>query len=288
MTAGPSPIIAVSSWSVHRTVGRTWWDSPGAAAEEKEAYGPGSVAVLDLPAAVARHGIDRLQLCHFHVESRDKSWLAEFRAAMDEAGVAFQTLLIDDADISDPINHKRDVAWVGGWIDTAAALGAKSARVVAGKQKPSPEALALSVAGLKELARRGRSQGVRIITENWFDLLAGPKEVHQVLDAVGDDLGLLADFGNWKGPTKYDDLASIMPRAEDTHAKCAFSAKLPVAGAMDSTDYGKCVAIAAAAGYDGPYTLVYDGPDDNEWAGIATEAAFIRNQLQPAATRLTA
>ena len=48
------------------------------------------------------------------------------------------------------------------------------------------------------------------------------------------------------------------------------------------------LAIAAAAGYDGPYTLVYDGPDDNEWAGIATEAAFIRNQLQPAATRLTA
>ncbi len=41
----------------------------------------------------------------------------------------------------------RATAWVGGWIDTAGRLGAKAARVVAGKQKPSPEALALSVAG---------------------------------------------------------------------------------------------------------------------------------------------
>lgn len=279
MSAGRSPTIAVSTWSLHRAIGKWWWDKPGEPGIEKDAYGPGNIAILDIPAAVAKHGINRLQLGHFHVARRDRGWLGEFRAACKSAGVRLQTLLIDDADIADAKNHKRDVAWIGQWIDVAAELGADAARIVAGKQKPTPETLALSAAGMKELAARGKSQGVRIITENWHDLLRGAKEVHQVMDAVGDDLGLLVDFGNWKGADKYDELASIMPRAEDTHAKCSFSGKIGAPGAMDQDDYGRCVAIAADAGYDGPYTLIYDGPDDDEWAGLAAEAAFIRDQL---------
>ena len=273
------PVIAVSSWSLHRTIGLTWWESPSAPAVEKQAYGPGTIDILDIPAAIASHGITRLQVCHFHVAKRDKSWLDEFRAALAEAGVTLQTLLIDDGDITDPVNHGRDIAWVGGWIDTAAALGAESARVVAGKQKPAMGALALSVAGLKELTRRGKAAGVRVITENWFDLLATPVAVGHVLDGVGDDLGFLADFGNWKGPTKYADLAAIMLRAEDTHAKASFSGP----GIMDTADYGQCVAAAMNAGYDGPYTLIYDGPGDDEWAGIAMERQFIQDVYAKAA-----
>jgi sugar phosphate isomerase/epimerase len=273
------PVIAVSSWSLHRAIGLTWWESPSAPGVQKQAYGPGTIDILDIPAAVARHGITRLQVCHFHVANRDKAWLAEFRAALADAQVMLQTVLIDDGDITDPANHGRDVAWAGGWIDTAAALGAGTARVIAGKQKPSKDALALSVAGLKELALRGKAAGVRVITENWFDLLATPLAVSHVLDAVGDDLGFLADFGNWKGPTKYADLAAIMRRAEDTHAKASFSGP----DAMDGADYGKCVAAAMAAGYEGPYTLVYDGPGDDEWAGIEMERQFIRDVYAKAA-----
>jgi sugar phosphate isomerase/epimerase len=274
-----APNIAVSTWSLHRTVGLMWWDKPGEPAVEKEAYGKGSVKVLDLPAAIRKHGIASMQLGHFHVPKRDKAWLREFRAAARDAGVTITAMLIDDGDPSNAATHKRDVAWINEWIELAAEVGAKSARVVAGKQKPTAETLALSVAGLKELAAHGKSVGVRVITENWHDLLSSPKEVHHVLDAVGPDLGLLVDFGNWKGAGKYADLASIMPRGEDTHAKCSFSASLGTPGAMDRDDYGKCVQIAAEAKYDGPYTLIYDGPDDDEWAGLAMEAQFIRDTL---------
>lgn len=268
---GQPPSIAVSSWSLHRAIGLTWWDSPAAPAEQKEAYGRGSIGILDLPATIARHGIDRLQVCHFHIASLDRVWLREFRAAVADAGLTFQSLLIDDGDISDPTAHARDVAWVAKWIDIAAELGAEAARVVAGKQKPSPETLQLSVAGLKELTRRGTGEGVRIVTENWFDLLSGPREVKHVRDEVGDNLGLLADFGNWKGPGKYDALREIMPLAEDTHAKCHF----PTATDMDADDFGKCVEIAIGAGYAGPYTLIYDGPNDDEWWGIERERQFV-------------
>ena len=45
----PGPAIAISSWSVHRLLGLSWWDSPSAPPARKEAWGPGSVKILDLP-----------------------------------------------------------------------------------------------------------------------------------------------------------------------------------------------------------------------------------------------
>ena len=75
-------------------------------------------------------------------------------------------------------------------------LGAENARVIVGKSKPSTQALAMSVDGLKVIGKLGRKLNVRIVTENWFDLLATPTEVHYVLDALGDEVGLLADTGN--------------------------------------------------------------------------------------------
>lgn len=187
-------------------------------------------------------------------------------------------LLIDDGDIAHPSEHARHAAWAGEWIETAAALGARSARVIAGKQTPTREALDRSVRGLIELCRRGKSLGVRVATENWLDLTPGPEEIAFLMDAVGDELGLLADFGNWKGASKYQGLARILPRAFDTHAKASFSD----AGTIDADDFGRCVDLAVAAGYSGPYTLIYESDDDDEWGAIEVERQFVIDRVAAA------
>ena len=38
------------------------------------------------------------------------------------------------------------------------------------------------------------------MTENWLSLLATPDYVRRVMEAV--DIGLCADFGNWRGATQ--------------------------------------------------------------------------------------
>ncbi len=265
------PTIGISSWSVHRAIGLSWWDSPATPPKREETWGAGTLPILDFPAAATKHGIDQVHLCHFHVERRDDAWLGEFRAALADAGIRLSMLLIDDGDITHPSEHERDLAWVGGWVDTAAKLGAEAARVVAGKQKPSPETLRRSADGLKVLAARGKSEGVRIATENWLDLTAGPHEVDYLMDAVGDDLEFLADFGNWKGASKYADLEHILARAGDTHAKAHFSAD----GTMDSDDFRKCLLACDATGYNGPFTLIYESEHPDEWAAIETERQFV-------------
>jgi sugar phosphate isomerase/epimerase len=209
------------------------------------------------------------------MRSRDPIYLAELKDQFARAEVTLQTLLIDAGDITHPEHGARDEAWIAGWIDVANQLGAENARIIAGKQKPTKAAIDRSVAALKRLAAGNAGSSVRLVTENWFDLLSHPDVVHEVLDRLDGKIGLLGDFGNWSGESKYEDLASIFARAELSHAKANF-----VGGQLDEADYGACVGAAEEAGYKGPYTLIFDAEQPHEWAGLALERDFILSLLE--------
>lgn len=270
--------IAVSSWSVHRLVGVTHPHdlTTEAIGPREETFGPAQIELLDLPGLVAKHGIGRLELCSFHLPARDRAYLAELKAAFTDAAVVAQTLLIEAGDLSDPKTADRDARWISGWVEVAAELGAQNARIIAGKQQPTKEALDLSAQKLLEIADRNAGSSVKLVTENWFALLPTPDEVHCLLDATEGRIGLNGDFGNWSGPDKYDHLGSIFGRASICHAKASFSG-----GRMDANDYGRCVDVAEAAGYTGPYTLIFDADTPDEWTGIAEEKAFILDRIAP-------
>ena len=263
--------FAVSTWSLHKQLGPVYAHGPGAPdkGEESRPYGDGALTLLQLPAELKARGFSRIEICHFHLVSLDVSYLRAVRDAFSGSGVTIQTLLIDAGDLTGVEHATRDERWIADWIGVAAKLGAENARVIAGKAKPSPEALVRSIAALKRLTALGKSLGVRIVTENWFDLLASPSEVNAVLDGVGDDLGLLADTGNWRGPGKYADLNAIFQRAELCHAKSDFSD----GGALDEDDAANWLRAAREADYRGPWTLVFAGPGD-EWDGLERERAF--------------
>jgi sugar phosphate isomerase/epimerase len=268
--------FAVSSWSLHRLLGVAYPHDleTDAVGPREETFGPARAELLDLPALVAENDIGRLEICSFHLPARDTPYLGELKSALADAGVALQTLLIEAGDISDPATADRDAAWISGWVDVAAELGAENARIIAGKQKPSKDALDLSAAKLVEIAGRNSGSGVKLVTENWFDLLPTPKEMHYLLDATDGLIGLNGDFGNWSDPRKYEWLGAIFGRASICHAKASFAN-----GKMDAEDYGRCVDVAEAASYLGPYTLIFDADRPDEWSGIAEERTFIMDRL---------
>lgn len=264
--------IAVSTWSLHRLLGTTYPHdlTTTEIGPEQQSYGEGEESLLGLPSVLANHGYHRLEIVSFHLRSRDSVYLGELRDQLRIANVRLQTLLIDAGDISDPVHGARDTAWIRSWIDIANELGADNARIIAGKQKPGREALDRSVAALWSLADANAGSSVRLVTENWFDLLSSPAEVHYLLDRLEGRVGLLGDFGNWGGPGKYEDLKSIFGRAELCHAKANF-----IDGNLDEADYGACVQLAEEAGYTGPYTLIFDSELPGEWHGLGLERDFI-------------
>lgn len=268
--------IALSTWSLHRLLGTTYphdltSDTVGA---EDETYGEGSESLLGLPSVMANHGYHRLEIVSFHLRSRDPVYLGELRDQLKVSEVRLQTLLVDAGDMTDPVHAARDTRWIAGWLDVANELGAENARIIAGKQKPTAETIERSVAGFKQLLAANAGSPLRLVTENWFDLLSTPEAVNSLLDRLDGEVGLLADFGNWSGPEKYDNLARIFSRAELCHAKASFSE-----GTLDEADYGDCVGLAEAAGYIGPYTLIFDAEHPHEWTGLAAERDFILSRL---------
>ena len=270
--ADPQQRFAVSTWSLHRTLGRPPITGPDNLAPWQTT--PDALALLDLPAKLARFGIHKLEICHFHLPSRDATYLAQLRGALDSAGVILWQLLIDGGDLTHPQYAERDLAWVQSWIDVAATLGATRARVSGGKAAPTAQSLATSRAALTRLAQYAAARNVRLMTENWQNLLSTPEAVLTVIDGL-DEIGLLADFGNWSGPTKYADLAQILPRAESAHAKAHFDGP----GSMDRADFEQCLVLCQQSGFNGPYSLIYDGPDGDEWAGLQLERAVVAAYL---------
>jgi sugar phosphate isomerase/epimerase len=261
-----APTLSASTWSLHRALGRPGFYGPADARIPSETHGRGALTLLELPARLAAFGIGTLEICHFHLPSRDPAYLGELRAALGAAGVRLFSLLVDDGDITGP-DAARDLGWIRGWVPVAAALGAERMRVIAGKAEPSEAALARSTDALGALADEASAAGLRLMTENWFALLARPDTVLALLDRLEGRVGLCLDFGNWRGDGKYERLAAIAPRAESCHAKAHFASP----GALDRADFTRCLELTRAAAFAGPYTLIYDGPGDDEWAGLALE-----------------
>jgi sugar phosphate isomerase/epimerase len=271
--------LSVSTWSLHRALGRPAFYEPEA--DGKFGSAPTTAAafsLLELPGCISTFGIRTLEICHFHLPNCDRGYLAELRNAIETAGVELWSLLIDAGDITqpNPVLRKRDLSWIGAWLDVAAQLGAKNARVIAGKAQPNEDTLKISLAGMQQLNLRAKSHGLRLMTENWFDLLSRPQRVLWLLDEMQGDLGLCLDFGNWRGATKYEDLAAIFPHADSCHAKCRF----PAPGEMDRDDYARCLELGRAAHFAGPYTLIYDGPGDDEWDGLRVEREVVEPYLR--------
>jgi sugar phosphate isomerase/epimerase len=270
--------FAVSTWSLHRLLGATYPYSPDPdkSAARREPYGPGSAALAEIPKQLADRGIGRLEICSFHLPSLDRAYIGELADALAGAGIVLQTLLIEDGDPSHPQTAKRDTRWIAAWVEIASALGASNMRVIAGKQPPTEENLARAAGHLSWLAAEAQGSGVRVVTENWFDLLPSPKEMNWLLDELEGKVGLNGDLGNWSAPAKYAGLADIMRRAEICHAKADYAAS-----GLDAGDYSKSLEACRQAGYAGPYTLIYDSPFfADEWDGILLQKAFIEEFYQ--------
>ncbi len=244
---------AVSTWSLRRTLP--------------------SLPLLDVPDELRRRGYTAVQICHFDLPSRDASYLDELRSALSDAQIGLDAILVDDGDLTHPTDADEQEAWIAGWLETATALGAVRARVIACQQSPTPDRLVASRERLVRLA--GQHPDLRIVTENWLDLMPSPTEVTAVLEPTGGEVGLLIDLGNWTGPTKYAELAAVAPYAETCHAKCHFDTTGP-----DVDDFTRSLQVLKDAGYDGPLAFVYDYTGDDasadEWGGLETELAIAR------------
>lgn len=264
--------LSISTWSLHHALG-----SPPFFGIETKVIPPRAndgISLLELPARLADFGIRTMEVCHFHLPSRESDYLRQLRAALEKAEIELWSLLLDDGDISHPQHGARDTEYLRGWLDVAQSLGARCARVSGGHAPTCEESLQRSASHFRVLADDAERKGLRLMTENWHETLSTPQAVHSVLESLDGAVGLCLDFGNWDSATKYDDLRSIAPLAESCHAKAHFFDD----GKIDETDYRRYFEITRETDFSGPYTLIYSSPGD-EWRGLQIESEVARDYL---------
>ena len=276
--------VALSTASLHleEALGHPWYElesdgrsvvkavHPFISAEAEIA--PPTLELLEVPAEIAAHGLNTLDLCIQHIPSIDDSYLEELRFALKEAKVELFQLLIDLGDVTSPDSDERSagIRITKRWMEIASELGAAGVRYVPGDSEPSPETIRLSAEAFRQLADYAVECGLKPATENYKTMTNKADDLLRILDLSDREYGVIADFGNARGPDKFDTLARLVPHATSIHAwgECEDD------GTLNADDFRQCLNMVRDSGFAGP--IMFLGAHPNEmykrtrdlWGGI--------------------
>ena len=273
--------LSTSSWSLHRALGSPPLFGPGQPFPAAASTGA-AISLLELPAALAQADIRTLELVHFHFPATDAAYIDELKSAIGQAGIELFSVLIDAGDITHPDEAVRadEMAWIRSWLDVAARCCATHARVVGGRQSVARKrsqghdalldhpVIKRSAQGLRQLAEYGASIGLQVITENFRETTSRADQVVAILELCEGRVGLCADFGNYSGADRYDELAALFPYADSAHVKALYDGR----GIPDEDEFRHSLGMLAEAGFDGPMSLIFDTAlhgDSSEWDNLA-------------------
>ena len=251
----------LSSFSLHLpdALGDPWFELDEGYKSVSGAFrGTRTLDLLDFPSEVASLGINCVDLCIQHIPNIEAGYLAELRSAFDAANVELYQLLIDIGEVAsaDPSERSASIALTKRWMEIAAELGSSGVRYVPGDSKPNPENISASGEAFRELYDYSVECGVEPATENYKIFNNEADDLLQVLDLADRDYGVVADFGNAKGPNKYENLSKLMPRATAIHQWVMIDDE----GRINMEDSKRCLLMARDNDFDGPVMLLGGHP----------------------------
>ena len=239
-----------------------------------------AIDLLDVPAAAAAHDFYSFDLSVYHLPNIERAYLDELRSAFADAGVELFQLLIDtgDVDSSEPEERNAGIAHIKFWMEIAVVLGARGVRYVPGDGEPTPETIRGSGEAFRELFDFAAGLGLKPATENYRHFNMKADDLLGVLEHAERDYGVIADFGNARGPDKYETLEAIMPRATSIHAWVEVDEN----GDILSEDFRRCLTIARDNDFDGPIMLQYGYPVDvfENTREVWTRASELRDEAR--------
>ena len=272
---------AVSTVTLMKALGKPMYElDPATGQQAGEPIEPVNIDLLNVPATAAAHDFYSFDLSVYHLPNVERAYLDELRAAFAEANVELFQLLIDTGDVDsvDPDERNAGIAHIKFWMEIAVELGARGVRYVPGDGEPSPETIRSSGEAFRELFDFAVDLGLKPATENYRHFNMKADDLLGVLEHAERDYGVIADFGNARGPDKYETLEAIMPRATSIHAWVEVDEN----GDILSEDFRRCLTIARDNDFDGPIMLQYGYPVDvfENTREVWTRASELRDEVR--------
>jgi sugar phosphate isomerase/epimerase len=204
--------------------------------------------------------------------------LDKIKKALDQYGVEVVNMPIDYGNISqlDEEKRKADLAVIKIWIDVAATLGSKGARVNTGSQPEGVFDLSIPAASYRELAEYAETKGVAIVLENHGGMSADPKNILKLFELVNHpNFRICPDFGNFAAEIRYEAIDMIFNNPILVHAKAySFDEK----GSHNEFDYDRCMEITNKHNYKGYYSVEFEGTGD-QFEGIQKTITLLKRYI---------
>jgi sugar phosphate isomerase/epimerase len=204
--------------------------------------------------------------------------LDKIKAALEQYGVQVANMPLDYGNISqlDEEKRKADLEVIKMWIDVAAALGCKGARVNTGSQPEGVFDLSIPAASYRELAEYAETKGVAIVLENHGGMSADPKNILKLFEMVNHpNFRICPDFGNFAPEIRYEAIDMIFNNPILVHAKSyTFDEK----GNDTVIDYNKCMEIARKHNYEGYYSVEFEG-EGSQFEGVQKTITLLKRYI---------
>ena len=215
------------------------------------------------------------------LSSAEWEYLAQIKAAANNAGLPFGCLAVDGAHIYEDSPEARQANQIKAyrWLNIAEQLGAQQIRIDSGGPPDMPEeVLDIIVTGYHDLIPRAREKGSEIVIENHWGASRIPENVVRILEAV-PELGLLFDTGNWPEDRRETGWTQCARYARATHIKTyAFDAE----GNETTVDVPRVMHILQEAGYQGSWGIESVPRQGDEVEAAKKSIALIRRVLDAA------
>ena len=252
------PKISVSSWSLHRHIGK-------------------DITLLDFP-KIAREtfGMDAIELVDFQFQSTDRDFVNQLKRNIEGNGQHVVHVAAGHGNISQRDEKQRleDVSAVLAWLDLAVHFGAPAIRIDTGKQEGELD-LNITIDSYKRLAKRAKELGLKITLENHGGISGDPENLVRIVESVGADvMGTCPDFGNFPAETRYQSLERVAPYAAIVHAK---TFEFGPDGEETTIDFAKCADIFKD--FHGYWSVEFEGPGD-QYDGTLKSIDLIKKHVR--------
>ncbi len=248
--------LGISSWSLHRNLGA------------------GRLSILDFPYRAKALGFEDIEVLTAHLDGNAMI----LKERCKDAGIAWNCVSVENNfALLDEWSRNEQVRIVKSAVDLACAVGAKIVRAFFGSVVGEPPVglKYLTLECLKEVARYAKEKGIIIAMQNHGNYCNTADEILEMIEAVrSENLRVCPDTGSFRGNV-YSELQKLAPLAVHMHAKTyAFNEK----GDETTLNYRRIFRIFKDAGFEGTYSLEYEGEAD-EWEGIEKSLALFRRYI---------
>jgi sugar phosphate isomerase/epimerase len=251
--------LAVASWPFRATIEsptNRWARNPKLVGMDLKDFAAMVVKEFNLP---------NIEPLGQHFRSTEPAYLEEFREAVEKAGshvVNIPTGVRESFYDPDKTKRQNAVESAKKWVDVAVALGSPSLRMhIEGYRRAKPD-VDLTLDCLKQLADYGGEKNVLINLENDDLVSEDAFFLVQVIEKVGHPyLRALPDFCNsmlsGNPQFNYDALSVMFKGAYNiAHMK---DSEVGEGGKVYTVDVARCFEIARAAGYQGYFSMEWEG-----------------------------